>query len=121
MESRPEVVEVVRHLGEAAGNWNGLMPPCVQAKAVVDLMKPGEFEVLILPWCNSSTNGTNLIAVAEGPIRPQPTYRLLWADIVTAINKAKAVQASSGSMISSGSDETLDGINYSEFEILILS
>jgi len=118
MESRPDVAEVVRHLREAAGNWNGLMPSCVQTKAVVDLMKRGELEVPILPWCNSSSNGTNLIT--EGHIKPQSTYRLLWVDIVTAINKAKAVQTSSGSMISSGSDEMSDRINYSEFEILIL-
>ena len=31
MMSRPEVGEVVTHLGEAAANWDGAMPPCVQA------------------------------------------------------------------------------------------
>ena len=55
VELRPEVGEVVRHLGEAAINWNGLMPPCAKAEDVVsgseemsDSMKYGEFEIMIL-------------------------------------------------------------------------
>ena len=32
MRSRPEVGEVVTHLGKAAANWSGLMPPSVQAE-----------------------------------------------------------------------------------------
>ena len=34
MNSRPKVAEVVAHLGEAAANWNGLMPPYLQAETV---------------------------------------------------------------------------------------
>ena len=56
MAMRPKVRDLVRHLGEAAANWTGLMPPCVQAKAVGSgtndlsgLTKRGEFEVLVLP------------------------------------------------------------------------
>ena len=52
---RPGVEEVVRHLGEAAVNWNGLMPPCARAEGVVssseeisDSMKYGEFEIFIV-------------------------------------------------------------------------
>ena len=54
VELRPEVLEVVSHLGEAATHWNGLMPPCVKAEDVVsssdemsDSMKYGEFKILI--------------------------------------------------------------------------
>ena len=56
MEFRPEVGEVVNHLEEAATKWNGLMPPCVQAKAfasgsegAIDLTGRSEFEILIFP------------------------------------------------------------------------
>ena len=31
---RPKVAEVATHLGEAAANWKGLMPPCIQAEIV---------------------------------------------------------------------------------------
>ena len=30
MNKRPKVTEVVAHLKEAAINWDGLMPPCIQ-------------------------------------------------------------------------------------------
>ena len=33
-ELRPNVGEVVTHLREAAADWNGFMPPCVQAEGV---------------------------------------------------------------------------------------
>jgi len=60
MESRPEVGEVVAHLGEAAGNWNGLMPPHVQvvaqdesaasgSKGTLGSKEHSEFEILIFP------------------------------------------------------------------------
>ena len=32
--SRPEIGELVTCLGEAAANWDGLMPPCIQAQSV---------------------------------------------------------------------------------------
>ena len=58
MELRPEAGEVVTHFGEAAANWDGLMPPCVRVRRVAstsdedtsDSTKDGEFEILILPW-----------------------------------------------------------------------
>ena len=57
MNLRPKVAEVVAHLGEAAANWNGLMPPWLQAETVAsgfgepisDSMRHCEFEILILP------------------------------------------------------------------------
>ena len=54
MGLRPGVGEVVKHLGEEAINWNGLMPPCAKAKDVVsdseemsDSMGYGELGILI--------------------------------------------------------------------------
>ena len=55
MNLRPRVAEVVTHLGRAAVNWDGVMPPC-KARAVAsnsqdlpsDTMKHCEFEILIL-------------------------------------------------------------------------
>ena len=35
IESRPKVGEVVTRLGEAAAQWDGLMPPCPPAENVV--------------------------------------------------------------------------------------
>ena len=63
---RPNVMEVVTHLGEAAANWNGFMPPCVEVENVPsgpkesasDSMDYREFEILTLPRCLSSDNGT---------------------------------------------------------------
>ena len=63
---RPKVAEVVVNLGRAAANWSGLMPPCVQVVNVVsgpkgegsDTMEFREFEIFILLWCCSSSNGT---------------------------------------------------------------
>ena len=56
MKLRPRVAEVVTHLGEAAANWKGLMPPCVQAENIPsspepapDSMEHGEFEILVAP------------------------------------------------------------------------
>ena len=54
---RPNAAEVVTHLGEAAANWNGVMPPCAVAENVVSSSKEEaidsagrcEFEALILP------------------------------------------------------------------------
>jgi len=53
IESRPEVGEVVKRLGEAATNWNGLMPPCVRSKDVTPCSEEetsdlGEFDISIL-------------------------------------------------------------------------
>ena len=53
---RPNVMEVVTHLGEAAANWNGFMPPCVEVENVPSGFKEFasgsiedcEFETLIL-------------------------------------------------------------------------
>ena len=55
---RPEVGEVVTHLGEAAASWDGLVPPCAQAENVTPdpeegMLETGEsrkFEILIHPW-----------------------------------------------------------------------
>jgi len=54
-ESRPDVGEVVSHLGEAAIRWNGLMPPCAKVENVAsssvemsDSTKYGEFKILTL-------------------------------------------------------------------------
>ena len=63
---RPNVMEVVTHLGEAAANWNGFMPPCVEVENVPsgpkepasDSVEHREFEILILPRCLSLVNGT---------------------------------------------------------------
>ena len=55
---RPEVAEVVTHVGEAAANWDGIMLPRVQAEYVAsasgdsgesDSIEHREFEVSILP------------------------------------------------------------------------
>jgi len=55
---RPEVAEVVMHLGKAAANWDRLMPPCVVVEDDVpsnskeplsDSMEHREFQILILP------------------------------------------------------------------------
>jgi hypothetical protein len=58
MNVRPKVTEVVAHLENAATNWNGLMPPCIQAENIAsgpqegmsDSMQHCEFEILI-PLC----------------------------------------------------------------------
>jgi len=55
MDLRSQVEEVVAHLGVAAADWDGVMPPC-KAKTVAsnsndlmsDTMKHGAFEKLIL-------------------------------------------------------------------------
>jgi len=44
MELRPEVGEVVTHLEEVAKDWEGLMPPCVQAKNVASDEEGSELE-----------------------------------------------------------------------------
>jgi len=53
IELRPEVGEVVTHLGEAAAEWDGLMPPCVQADNFASCSTSdselGEFGILTLP------------------------------------------------------------------------
>jgi len=56
MDLRPKVPELVTHLEKAAADWNGVMPPCIQAKYVTpdsgesmsDWMKHREFEILTL-------------------------------------------------------------------------
>ena len=55
MELRPRVGEVVAQLGEAAANWDGLMPPCAQAENFASCSEEetsdsefGELEVLTL-------------------------------------------------------------------------
>ena len=54
IESRPEVRELVTHLGEVAAGWNGLMPPCSQGAAsgpeeISGLKKLSESGIFILP------------------------------------------------------------------------
>jgi hypothetical protein len=57
MNVRPKVTEVVAHLEEAAANWDGLMPPYIQAdnvasdpkEPILDSLQHCEFDVLILP------------------------------------------------------------------------
>jgi len=56
-ELRPDVVEVVMRVGEAAASWVGLMPPCPRASDVAPDPEeselgsegPSEFTILILP------------------------------------------------------------------------
>jgi len=73
MESRPEVEEVVKHLGDAVIDWDGEMPPCSPAGDTVldsgepvseelaseDLFsesdEPSEFEALIFLRCYQSS------------------------------------------------------------------
>ena len=45
MNLRPKVAEVVTHLGEAAANWNGLMPPDF-GEQTSDSAPHREFEIL---------------------------------------------------------------------------
>ena len=61
MELRPEVGDVVAHLEEAAGNWDGLMPPHIRVgtqngndvsepKGALGSNERSELEILIFPW-----------------------------------------------------------------------
>jgi len=70
MNLRPVAKEVVTHLREVVDNWNGLMPPHVQAvdldgndtsnsEGGSDSNEPSEFETSILPPRYSSSNGTD--------------------------------------------------------------
>ena len=75
MKLRPEVAEVVTHLGEAAANWKGLMPPCVQVEIIAsdsdpmsDLIEHGEFKTLIVPRCCQPSDGTGRISQPSSDI-----------------------------------------------------
>jgi len=69
VELRPEVGEVVRHLGEAMASWDGLMPPCTQAGDA---------------YCPNSS-------VAKD-------YQRLWEGVANAVSEAEAVRALAGIM-----------------------
>ena len=78
MKLRPKVTEVVTHLGEAAANWDGLMPPCVQVVNVVSDPEEtsgttlhSEFEIFILLWYHSSINGTGGIFPSSSDVDPE--------------------------------------------------
>ena len=117
---RPEVGEVVRLLGEAANNWNGLMPPCPKtesitssSRGVLDLKKYREFEIQVLHSKGSSSNGIDGLSRSSpdialegligsqtaGPFSPliepptQAAYQVLWEDVTNATSEAEAVQA----------------------------
>lgn len=55
MKLRPKVAEVVMHLGRAAADWNGLMPPCPQTdfeepkESTSNSIEHCESQILILP------------------------------------------------------------------------
>ena len=57
MRLRPKVAEVVSQLGQAAADWDGVMPPCAQAESVAsaspelppDSASHRELKVLIPP------------------------------------------------------------------------
>ena len=120
-ELRPEVAEVVRHLGEATASWDGLMPPCVQvevtasgARQTVDLVKRSEFDILLSLQYRLSNIGTDFTPV--GPIGSQSFYQFRWEEVINAINKARGVWAPVETTTASGSEETSGLIKYSEFE-----
>ena len=65
-ELRPKIVEVVKHLGREAADWDGLMPPCGSAvyaseEPMSNTLEYREFAVLIFPWCCSLSNYTGSI------------------------------------------------------------
>ena len=85
MELRPKIREVVAELGRATVNWDGVMPPRVQAENVASVSKEPmsgsmqycEFAIPILPRYCSLNNGTGAIfgrpssIVPEGPTELQ--------------------------------------------------
>ena len=66
MNMRPKVTEVVTHLKEAAANWDGLMPPCIQTENIAsysdepvsDSMLHCEFKISTPPFSFTLSNGT---------------------------------------------------------------
>jgi len=63
---RPKAGEVAMQLGEAAAEWDGLMPPCVKAENAAPCSEEeasdsefGEFENLTLPRYFPPNNGTD--------------------------------------------------------------
>ena len=82
LKSRPKVAEVVTHLEGAAADWKGLMPPCVQAVNVVSGPKGRsgtetfrEFEIFILLWYHSSSNGTGGLFPSSSSADPEHTIK----------------------------------------------
>jgi hypothetical protein len=79
MGLRPGVAELVTHLGQAAVDWNGLMPPHVQAETVApvslepmsDSFEHGEFKILILPLYCSPSNGAGGIFEQSLSVAPE--------------------------------------------------
>ena len=121
MGLRPDVEEVVKHLGEAAVSWDGSMPPCAKAEDVVsgsegmsDSTKFGEFEILIPHSKTLSSNGPDGLFHSSPDVAPegfigsqttvgsfsplnelstQAVYQPQWEEVTNATNKAKAVRA----------------------------
>ena len=86
MNVRPKVAEVVAHLEEAVANWDGLMPPCVQAEE--EMSHPSElmhcaFEILAPLLCCPLSDHTGGIfesyasAVPESPVESRTTFERL--------------------------------------------
>jgi len=86
---RPKAARVVKHLNKAAADWNGLMPPCVQAENVApdsevqlsDSVQRCEFNVITLPYrsLNNITGETfhqSSSAAPESPTGSQPIHGL---------------------------------------------
>jgi len=121
IKSRPEVGEVVRHLEEAVVNWNGLMPPCVQAEVVAsgseetsDTKEHCESDILIFPLYYVLSNGTDgrfrspqdptsgvsigsqtaswSSSLPSGP-PTQSTNQRQWEDVTNATNATEAIRA----------------------------
>ena len=89
IESRPEAGEVVTYLGEAAAQWDGLMPPCAPAENVASYSEEetsdsefGEFKILTLPRYCPLNNGTDELFLSsptdfpESPIQSEIGPRL---------------------------------------------
>ena len=90
MESRPKVGDAVMRLKEAMTGWVGLMPPCSptgdigldSGEPVSDSEEPGEFDILIFPWCCSSdpaqiSFNRPQVTAQESSIKSQTTSELL--------------------------------------------
>ena len=84
VELRPEVGEVVMHLAEAMASWDGLMPPCVQARDA----------------CYPSSNGTGRprSSVPENSLVAKD-YQRLWEGVAYAASEAEAVRALADIMV----------------------
>ena len=87
--SRPEAGEVVTHLGEAAIEWDGLMPPYVQTDNVASCSEEetsdsefGEFETLPHPLYCPPSNSTDKLFLSsssgfpESPVESETGSRL---------------------------------------------